>query len=77
MTHPPPHPPLLTQRQLRRLEMLPDYKVVGARDGTPIVESPTGQILRLQPTGRLAATTSCAAGVGPSPQPSSTCPSAH
>jgi hypothetical protein len=78
MTHPPPHPPLLTQRQLRRLEMLPnDYKVVwGARDGIPIVESPTGQTLRLQPTGHLAATTRCAAGVGPSSQPSSTCPSA-
>jgi hypothetical protein len=58
MTRPPPHPPLLTQRQLRRLEMLPDdYKVVGARDGIPIVESPTGQTLRLQRTGRLAATT--------------------
>jgi hypothetical protein len=57
MTRPPPHPPLLNQRQLRRLEMLPDdYKVVGARDGIPIVESPTGQTLRLQPTGRLAAT---------------------
>jgi hypothetical protein len=57
MTRPPPHPPLLTQRQLRRLQMLPDdYKVVGARDGIPIVESPTGQTLRLQPTGRLAAT---------------------
>jgi hypothetical protein len=57
MTRPPPHPPLLTERQLRRLEMLPDdYKVVGAKDGIPIVESPTGQTLRLQPTGRLAAT---------------------
>jgi hypothetical protein len=57
MTRPPPHPPLLTQRQLRRLQMLPDdYKVVGAKDGIPIVESPTGQTLRLQPTGRLAAT---------------------
>jgi hypothetical protein len=57
MTRPPPHPPLLTQRQLRRLQLLPDdYKVVGARDGIPIVESPTGQTLRLQPTGRLAAT---------------------
>jgi hypothetical protein len=56
MTRPGPHPPLLTQRQLRRLEMLPDdYKVVGARDGIPIVESPTGQTLCLQPTGRLAA----------------------
>jgi hypothetical protein len=58
MTDHRPHPPVLTQRQLRRLEMLPDdYKVVGAKDGIPIVESPTGQTLRLQPTGRLAATT--------------------
>jgi hypothetical protein len=57
MTRPPPHPPVLTQRQLRRLETLPDdYKVVGARDGIPIVESSTGQTLCLQPTGRLAAT---------------------
>ncbi|MCW3026536.1 MAG: hypothetical protein JWM29_1968 [Solirubrobacterales bacterium] len=57
MTRPPPHSPLLNQRQLRRLQMLPDdYKVVGARDGIPIVESPTGQTLRLQSTGRLAAT---------------------
>lgn len=51
------HPPLLSQRQLRRLETLPDdYKVVSARDGSPIVESPTGQTLRLQANGRLAAT---------------------
>lgn len=57
MMRPPQHPPPLNQRQLRRLETLPDdYKVVGARDGVPIVQSPTGQTLRLQPTGRLAAT---------------------
>jgi hypothetical protein len=37
--------------------MMPDdYKVVGAMDGIPIVESPSGQTLCLQPTGRLAAT---------------------
>jgi hypothetical protein len=54
---PTPRSPLLTQRQLRRLETLPDnYRVVTARDGTPIVQSPTGQRLRLQPNGRLAAT---------------------
>lgn len=52
------HPPLLTARQLRRLETLPDnYRVVSARDGTPIIESPTGRTLRLQPNGSLAATT--------------------
>jgi hypothetical protein len=57
MTRPPQHPPLLSQRQLRRLETLPDdYKVVSSKEGSPIVESPTGQILRLQPNGRLAAT---------------------
>ena len=58
MTTPPPqHPPLLSQRQLRRLETLPDdYRVVSATDGNPIVKSPTGQTLRLQPNGRLAAT---------------------
>jgi hypothetical protein len=55
---PPQHPPLLTARQLRRLETLPDdYKVVSTHDGSPIVESPTGQTLRLQPNGSLAATT--------------------
>jgi hypothetical protein len=58
MSTPPAHPPLLSERQLRRLETLPDdYRVVSARDGTPIVESPTGQTLRLQPNGSLAATT--------------------
>jgi hypothetical protein len=57
MTHPLSNPPLLTRRQLKRLEALrDDYKVVGARDGIPIVESPTGQTLILQPNGRLAAT---------------------
>jgi hypothetical protein len=57
VTRPPPHPPLLTQRRLTRLQLLPDdYNVVDAKDGIPIVESPTGQTLRLQPTGRLAAT---------------------
>jgi hypothetical protein len=58
MTRPPSRPPLLTARQLRRLEKLPDdYKVVSASDGIPIVESPNGQTLRLQPNGRLAAST--------------------
>ena len=56
-THSPQQPPRLSERQLRRLETLPDdYRVVSARDGSPIVESPTGQTLRLQPNGRLAAT---------------------
>jgi hypothetical protein len=55
-TRPSPRSSALTQRQLRRLETLPDgYVVVSARDGTPIVASPTGQTLRLQRNGRLAA----------------------
>jgi hypothetical protein len=58
MTRSAPPAPHLTERQLRRLETLPDnYRVVSARDGVPIVESPRGQTLQLQPTGRLAATT--------------------
>jgi hypothetical protein len=58
MTRPPADAPLLTGSQLSRLETLPDdYKVVSARDGIPIVESPNGQTLRLQRNGRLAATT--------------------
>jgi len=57
-TRPSPHSSPLTRRQLRRLETLTDdYRVVRAGDGTPIVESPTGQTLRLQRDGRLAATT--------------------
>ena len=57
-THRPPQSSLLTKRQLRRRETLPDdYTVVSASDGTPLLESPTGQTLRLQRNGRLAATT--------------------
>jgi hypothetical protein len=55
---PAPQPSLLTGRQLRRLQTLPeDYRVVSADDGTPILESPTGQTLRVQPNGSLAAST--------------------
>jgi hypothetical protein len=46
MTRAPSHAPLLTRSQFSRLETLPDdYKVVSARDGAPIVESPNGQTL--------------------------------
>jgi hypothetical protein len=52
-----PHSSPFTRRQLRQLETLPDdYRVLCARDGTPIVESPTGQTLLLERNGRLAAT---------------------
>jgi hypothetical protein len=49
---------LLTRRQLERLAKLPkDHAVVGVRKGSPIVERPDGQLLHVQPNGRLAATT--------------------
>lgn len=48
---------LLTQRQLACLEMLPeDYPVVGASDGSPVVQCPDGQMLLVQPNGKLAPT---------------------
>lgn len=46
------HP--FTPQQLQRMEKLPeDHKVVSARDGSPIVRRPDGQMLRVQPNGRL------------------------
>jgi hypothetical protein len=39
------------------MQQLPrDHKVVGARRGMPLVRRPDGQLLRVQPNGRLAAT---------------------
>jgi len=46
---------LLTARQLDRLrELPPDHKVLTARDGSPILERPDGQLWRVQPNGSLA-----------------------
>lgn len=51
-------PPVLTQRQIERLDRLPpNHRVVAAHDGMPIVQRPDGQMLSLKPNGRLAATT--------------------
>jgi len=48
---------LLTQRQIRFMEKLPEgHKVVSIRDGAPIVRRPDGRLLRMQPSGRLAET---------------------
>lgn len=45
---------LLTQRQSRCIEDLPDgHEVVSVRDGVPFVRQPDGQTLRMQPSGRL------------------------
>jgi hypothetical protein len=50
---------LLTKRQLACLASLPeDYRVIGLRRGSPIIERANGEILRIQPNGRLAVTTS-------------------
>jgi hypothetical protein len=47
----------LTQRQIRCMEKLPDgHKVVSTRYGAPIVRRPDGQLFRVHPNGRLAAT---------------------
>lgn len=46
---------LLTERQLRYMEKLPQgHKVVSIRDGVPIVRRPDGQLVRIKPNGRLA-----------------------
>jgi hypothetical protein len=48
---------LLTQRQIRCMERLPvGHDVVSIRDGVPIVSQPDGQMLQMQPNGRLGAT---------------------
>jgi hypothetical protein len=48
--------PVLSKRQIRRMETLPrDYKVVNTRDGVVVLRRADGQLLRLQPDGRLAA----------------------
>lgn len=49
---------LLTQRQLECLAKLPeDHRVLGARNGSPIVQRPDGRLRLVQPNGQLAATT--------------------
>jgi hypothetical protein len=49
---------LLTQRQLACLAKLPEnHRVLGASKGSPIVQRPDGQVLRVQPNGHLAVTT--------------------
>lgn len=50
---------LLTRRQITRLTALQreGHKVVGDRSGSPIVQAEDGQLLLVQPNGRVAATT--------------------
>jgi hypothetical protein len=50
-----PSTPTLSQEQIRRIEKLPaDYKVVNSRDGVVVLRRGDGQLLRMQPDGRLA-----------------------
>jgi hypothetical protein len=47
--------PVLSQRQIRRMQKLPaDYKVVNSHDGVVVLRRADGQLLRMQPDGRLA-----------------------
>jgi hypothetical protein len=47
----------LTQRQIRRMENLPEgHVIVSTRRGVAIVRRPDGRLLRIQPDGRLATT---------------------
>jgi hypothetical protein len=56
-----PRTPPLTQRQMRRIEKLPrDCRVVNTRDGVVFLRRADGQLLRVQPDGRLAPTVSVA-----------------
>jgi hypothetical protein len=50
-----PSTPPLSQRQIRRMETLPaDFKVVSTRDGVVVLRRADGQLLRMQPDGRLS-----------------------
>jgi len=46
----------LTQRQIQRLGKLPpNYRIVSAKQRFPVVRSPDGQRMSVQPNGRLVA----------------------
>jgi hypothetical protein len=48
---------LLTERQLERMRQLAaDHRVVGERDGSPVLERSDGRLVLVQPNGELAAT---------------------
>jgi hypothetical protein len=47
--------PSLTQRQIRRMQALPQgHVVLSTRKGVAVVRRPDGRLLRIQPDGRLA-----------------------
>ena len=46
---------VLTQRQLRRMQRLPEgHVVLSTRKGVAVVRRPDGRLMRIQPDGRLA-----------------------
>jgi hypothetical protein len=46
---------MLTQRQVRKMERLPEgHVVLSTRKGVAVVRRPDGRLMRLQPDGRLA-----------------------
>ena len=51
------HVELSRQQSLRMGELPEDYRVVGIDGREPLVRKPTGQVLRVQPNGRLTAAT--------------------
>ena len=48
---------LTDQQRLRIAELPEDFRVVGVDGGAPLVRKPNGQIVRVQPNGRLVAAT--------------------
>ena len=48
---------LTDQQSLRIAELPAAYRVVGIDRSAPLVRKPTGQLLRIQPNGRLIAAT--------------------
>lgn len=50
---------VLTQRQIRRIQTLPEgHTVISTKGRAPIVRRPDGQLARIGPSGRLVATIS-------------------
>ena len=48
---------LTDQQSLRIAELPASYRVVGVDRSAPLVRKPTGQLLRIQPNGRLIVAT--------------------
>ena len=48
---------LTNQQSARIAELSAEYRVVGVDESAPLVRKPAGQLLRIQPNGRLVAAT--------------------